>query len=87
MKMVFSLFYLEKKQLATVSDVIITQQFAQYKLFQMKVINELADHEQASNYASAQRGKEEAEERAAKELMEELRKLQEMQEVNSTKSM
>ena len=44
----------------------------------MVIINELTYHEQASNYATAQRRKEKAEERAAIGLMEELRKLQEM---------
>jgi len=75
------------RQIQLVRDIIQAQEVRLSKTLpgseeltdeEMGIINELADHEQASNYASAQRGKEEAEERAAKELMEELRKLQEM---------
>ena len=45
---------------------------------ELGVINELADFEQSSNVASSQRYQEEEDERKAKELMEELAKLQSM---------
>jgi len=45
---------------------------------ELGVINDLADFEQSSNVASAQRYQEQEDERKAKELMEELAKLQSM---------
>lgn len=45
---------------------------------ELGVINELANHEQSSNWASANAQKEAEEERKAKELMAELEKLNKM---------